>query len=316
MLSTMYNYTTKDKKICKRCNTLNSFFKIDCQKCKFKFTKTRADRGVGGSYSDRGSASQSLNPFGSNAINADNYPILFWELLQANNAQFNQNLASQVCEYLEDRDFMCVRDLYKKIKEILSQDNAERIFGFNDTNQLLDLHDYLDQQFDLVLTDNQFTDDVFKDATKKRVMFYHGQQSATTQQHQIQIYQELKEMSKPLVINMSTTTKAVNKELVATPVEDPELANCNKKKREIKTMEKNHQQMLRNLFRPIKYQSSVSRKTLENFTLLQQIGYLEDKVIESNGIKNFVQTFDATCHGLNKKTRGRPKRVDIYYDDL
>lgn len=66
----------------------------------------------------------------------------------------------------------------------------------------------------------------------------------------------------------------------------------------------------------MKFQSSISRKTLENFNLLQQIGYLEDSVIESNGIKNFVQTFDATCHGLHKKTRGRPKRVDIYYDDL
>ena len=42
-----YSSTTKEKKICKKCNTENAFFKIDCDKCRFKFTKTRADRGAG-----------------------------------------------------------------------------------------------------------------------------------------------------------------------------------------------------------------------------------------------------------------------------
>jgi hypothetical protein len=39
-------------------------------------------------------------------------------------------------------------------------------------------------------------------------------------------------------------------------------------------------------------------------------------VTESDGIKNFVSTFDSSAHGFNKKTRGRPKRVDVFYDDL
>lgn len=63
---------------------------------------------------------------------------------------------------------MSVRDLYKKIKEILSRENTERIFGFSDTNQLLELHDFLDDTFELLLTDNVVTDQIFKDATKKR----------------------------------------------------------------------------------------------------------------------------------------------------
>jgi len=42
-----YSSTTKEKKICKKCNAVNAFFKIDCDKCRFKFTKTRADRGAG-----------------------------------------------------------------------------------------------------------------------------------------------------------------------------------------------------------------------------------------------------------------------------
>ena len=63
---------------------------------------------------------------------------------------------------------MSVRDLYKKIKEILSQENTERIFGLVDTNQLLELHDYLDEKFELLLTDNNHTDQLFKDAFKRR----------------------------------------------------------------------------------------------------------------------------------------------------
>jgi hypothetical protein len=46
---------------------------------------------------------------------------------------------SEINDYLEEKDFMCVRDLYKKVKEILSQPNTERIFDITDT-QLLDLH--------------------------------------------------------------------------------------------------------------------------------------------------------------------------------
>jgi hypothetical protein len=63
---------------------------------------------------------------------------------------------------------MCVRDLYKKIKEVLSQPNTERIFGFTDTNQLLETHDFLDELFELALTDNAITDKVFKDAQLKK----------------------------------------------------------------------------------------------------------------------------------------------------
>ena len=50
-------------------------------------------------------------------------------------------------EYLEDSDLMSVRDLYKKIKEVLSQENTERIFQITDT-QLLDLHEQIDQKFE------------------------------------------------------------------------------------------------------------------------------------------------------------------------
>jgi len=59
---------------------------------------------------------------------------------------------------LDESDFICVRDLYKKIKEILSRENTERTFDFLDTNQLLELHDYIDECFEMILTDNKFTD--------------------------------------------------------------------------------------------------------------------------------------------------------------
>lgn len=59
---------------------------------------------------------------------------------------------------------MCVRDLYKKIKEILSQPNTERIFDITDT-QLLELHESIDEKFEMVLTNNPLTESIFNDAT-------------------------------------------------------------------------------------------------------------------------------------------------------
>jgi hypothetical protein len=67
-------------------------------------------------------------------MNTENYSVYFWELLQVNSDLFGQSLASQISEYLVESDFICVRDLYKKIKEILSCENTERQFGFTDTN--------------------------------------------------------------------------------------------------------------------------------------------------------------------------------------
>ena len=81
-----YNSTTKERRVCKKCNHPNPFFKIDCEKCRFKFTKTRADRGAGG-VGDRG-ATNILNPLNNSSMNTDNLSVFFWELLQANNDTF------------------------------------------------------------------------------------------------------------------------------------------------------------------------------------------------------------------------------------
>ena len=60
-----------------------------------------------------------------------------------------------------------MRDLYKKIKEILSQENTERIFKITD-NQLLKLHADIDAKFESMLTDNAETDEVFNKATAEK----------------------------------------------------------------------------------------------------------------------------------------------------
>lgn len=91
-------------------------------------------------------------------MNTDNYSVYFWEQLQQNSDTFGQNIAQKMCELLEEKDFQSVRDLYKKIKELLSQENTERIFGLSDTNQLLEVHDYIDETFEILLTDNVITD--------------------------------------------------------------------------------------------------------------------------------------------------------------
>lgn len=48
---------------------------------------------------------------------------------------------------LEEKDMLSVRDLYQKLKHILSQENVERIFGITDS-QLLNLHDTIDKRFE------------------------------------------------------------------------------------------------------------------------------------------------------------------------
>jgi hypothetical protein len=60
-----------------------------------------------------------------------------------------------------------VRDLYRRIKEILSQDNTERTFRITD-DQLLRLHSDIDAKFEQMITDNAETDDVFNKATAER----------------------------------------------------------------------------------------------------------------------------------------------------
>jgi hypothetical protein len=46
---------------------------------------------------------------------------------------FEPSMAQLVAQQLVEDDFTCVRDLYKRIKEILSCENAERVFGLADT---------------------------------------------------------------------------------------------------------------------------------------------------------------------------------------
>jgi hypothetical protein len=50
-------------------------------------------------------------------MNTDNYSVYFWEILQQGSSDlFGPGIAQQICDHLEEVDFMSVRDLYKKIK--------------------------------------------------------------------------------------------------------------------------------------------------------------------------------------------------------
>ena len=40
---------------------------------------------------------------------------------------------NKINDYLEESDFISVRDLYKKVKEVLTQPNTERLFDITDT---------------------------------------------------------------------------------------------------------------------------------------------------------------------------------------
>lgn len=80
---------------------------------------------------------------------------------------FESIAQSNFTDLITEQDLISVRDLYKRIKEILSQENTERIFKITD-NQLLKLHADIDAKFEQMLTDNHETDDVFNRATAEK----------------------------------------------------------------------------------------------------------------------------------------------------
>jgi capsule polysaccharide export protein KpsE/RkpR len=64
--------------------------------------------------------------------------LQFWNRIQP-----DLDMASKINDYLEESDMLSVRDLYMKLKEILSQEGMDKALGINDT-QVLELHDVLD----------------------------------------------------------------------------------------------------------------------------------------------------------------------------
>ena len=76
---------------------------------------------------------------------------------------------SAIYDFFTEKDLSSVRDLYRKIKEVLSQDNCERLFNITDA-ELLNLHEVLDKKFELIITDNLETDEVFKVRKQGRVL--------------------------------------------------------------------------------------------------------------------------------------------------
>jgi hypothetical protein len=55
------------------------------------------------------------------------FVMQFWQHIQPELDQ-----VSKIHCMLEESDLQSVRDLYRKIKQILSQENTERIFGITD----------------------------------------------------------------------------------------------------------------------------------------------------------------------------------------
>ena len=92
------NFSGKERKTCQKCLRVYPFFKTECNYCQYKFPKTRLGA--------------------STSIQTDSYTLQFWSKLRQDIGIFDS--LTQLNEYLEDTDLMSVRDLYKKIKEVLS----------------------------------------------------------------------------------------------------------------------------------------------------------------------------------------------------
>jgi len=58
----------------------------------------------------------------------ESYVMQFWNRIQP-----DLDRISKINDMLSEEHMHSVRDLYQKIKSILSQDNAERLFGITDS---------------------------------------------------------------------------------------------------------------------------------------------------------------------------------------
>lgn len=348
-LSSLYKCVNKETKICKKCNTSNPFFMFECRKCQFKIGKTRADRSSSsGNFMGSTRGDQSI--LGSNVqMSVENYSVVFWDFLQTNTEMFEPNFAQMVAHQLEEEDFNCVRDLYKRIKEIISCENAERVFGLTDTAQLLEIHEYLDEMFEIVVTDNALSNTIFREANRKKAnalsCLYadQGTHSQQTQQqaqrlagyNPNQVIMQAKQPPNFFKPNLKEFTDEIMQERSKqrqTKLEDAPTLGQKRTHDEMSDQNAAH-----TIYKPYNFENQLITQTVDNYFLLQQIGYLERRVLESHNIQNFIgyfsQTFSKRREYLqnqkfkgmtgqqmaqlnNKKGRGRPRRVEVQYDDL
>ena len=62
-ISNEYTFSGRERKVCKKCSEVNPFFKNECQKCNFKFPKTRG--------------------LHNSSLSSDNYTLYFWDMLHS-----------------------------------------------------------------------------------------------------------------------------------------------------------------------------------------------------------------------------------------
>lgn len=147
---------------------------------------------------------------------------------------------------LQESDLISVRDLYKRIKEILCQENTERIFKITDS-QLLKLHSDIDAMFESMLTDNPETDDLFNRATQEK----------TARRKMMQDVIDIKE--------------------AATAHDEFTKPSTLKAKRENKVASKRQQ-----AFRPHDQDLKLMDHVRENYKTMLNLGFLEMPVLQSN----------------------------------
>ena len=82
-------------RVCKMCHRVYPFYKNECEKCYFKFPKTRGGLSAG-------------------LLHMESYVLQFWSKLHTEVNFFEQ--LTYMNDSLEESDFESVRDLYRKIK--------------------------------------------------------------------------------------------------------------------------------------------------------------------------------------------------------
>lgn len=226
---------------------------------------------------------------------------------------------SKINDFLDEQDFISIRDLYKKIKQILTQPNTERLFDITDT-QLLDLHDSIDEKFELLLTDNELTNRIFNDATsqksnrkKTKQVFFNFKEAQNIHDKKVQ-GQEILDLQQSAGNYSELMIEGRTLQTGAGKFDEPHFENPYKR---LKSFAESNISSALNQFkhRPHSFESTKMQTIISNYNMLSQMGFLDQNVMQSEAINRLVNEQEEVIQALIKR-RGRPKKFDITYEDM
>lgn len=154
------------------------------------------------------------------------------------------------------------------------------------------MHKSIDEKFEVLLTNNPYTDIIFNDATALKTQ---------------------KKRTRQVVLNFRETKYINERQLKKDQVtshEDNEVLAGTKRKGSLAEQAFSARQKLR----PHAFESSQLQTIVSNINLLHQMGFLEADVLANDTVNRVMAENDSAVSNVRK--RGRPRKFDLSYEDM